>query len=356
MKRAILLGAFCWLAWASLAAAPPRRPTPERDIQLTGIVWFGGPTYAALVIPQEDGVPPQELLLQEQQGAYDVEVSKIYPTTERVSIRYRGEPRLINLPPKPGSARSSADIRIRRLPPPGTKRVDLVLRQMHLGQVLHVYGMAADRTVLWPEGLPTVLINLDATPRVAVTEALQGLDLELAKQGVLMRLYEDKYVLALPANRAAQLLAQLPTASAVPAAPALVTNVAVVSTNLSASATNSPATSTNAPAATPEQQNPLPDQVHGLTLTRVPLEEALQFYCSLAGQNKLAAKFDSKEWLNRVIPPTDAAQAISLKLGAMSRHEVLHTFDIVLALNGYKVEFSGPDGLRLIRLATGLVK
>ena len=325
MPRLIL--ALCVAVVSLEAGEAAARSEPVADLQLTGVMWLNGKTYAALRLPAANGRSPQELLLGEEEGAYEVQVLRIFPTTRRVDLKIDDQLRQLILAPLPAEAPGKTPIKsqisIRPTVSPSTRRVDVTLRQMPLSQALEIYGLIAERCVLRPEKLPAAALSLDTLPRVPCPEAMQIFEAALLRQGIALRLHENRYVLALPSAKANQLTAQLP-------APPPASN-----TVASVTATNQAGTNKMV-----------------VRFAKIPLPQALQFYSEIAGHKELTEKFDYPEWVARIIPPNLPLHSVSLNAGAMTRAEVLHALDTLLALNGLKVEFRGADGLTLARLPT----
>ena len=71
-------------------------------------------------------------------------------------------------------------------------------RQADLNQVLDIYSMLVNRTILRPATLPAPTITLKTQRQLTVREGIQALEAVLALNGITMVNVGDKFVKAMP--------------------------------------------------------------------------------------------------------------------------------------------------------------
>ena len=170
---------FAQFAVASLLAggAALQAADDEASVKLTGVAEFNNSRYALLEIVSRPGRPAIKPILAPGERAEGVEVNEIDAQSGRVRMIINGVETFYLI----GNGE------------PATTGRTLHFKSADLVQVLEIYQMISDRTVLRPSNVPGTKIDLQ-TERLSNTEALRVLDELLLAKGIVTRPRGEKFV------------------------------------------------------------------------------------------------------------------------------------------------------------------
>jgi hypothetical protein len=160
----------------------------EASVKLTGVAEFDNQRYALLEIVSRPGRPVVKPILAPGERVEGVEVKEIDARSGRVRVAINGVETFYLV--------DNGE--------PAATGPTLHFKSADLQQVLEIYQMVSDRTVLRPSNLPGTKIDLQ-TGRLSTTEALRELDQLLLAKGVITRPRGDKFVFVVQTNQANRL-------------------------------------------------------------------------------------------------------------------------------------------------------
>jgi hypothetical protein len=201
---------FTQLAVVSLlaGAATLQAADDEASVKLTGVAEFENQRYALMEIVSRPGRPVIKPILAPGERVEGVEVKEIDVRSGRVRVVINDVETFYLV----GNGEPAATPRTFHF-----KSADLM-------QVLEIYQVVSDRTVLRPPNLPGTKIDLQ-TERLSSTEALRALDQLLLAKAIVTRPRGDKFVFVVQSDQTNRL-------SLIPDPPAVAQGVEVLPAGL----------------------------------------------------------------------------------------------------------------------------
>lgn len=175
------------LAIASLlgGAAAIQAADSEATVKLTGVAHFNNRGYALLEIQSRPGRPVIKPILAEGESVEGVEVKEIDAQSGRVRTVNSGVETFYQV----GTGEPTA------------AGQTLHFKSADLAQVLEVYQMLSDRTVLRPSSLPATRISIRTQTELTRAEAVQALDGILSMNGITTRPRGEKFTFVVQAGQ-----------------------------------------------------------------------------------------------------------------------------------------------------------
>jgi hypothetical protein len=181
-----MLARFAQLVVAGLLTGGTalRGADDEASVKLTGVAEVNNQRYALLEIVSRPGRPVIKPILAPGERVEGVEITEIDARSGQVRVLVNGVETFYLV---------SND-------EPATTARTLHFKSADLLQVLDIYQMLSDRTVLKPANLPGTKIDLQ-TERLATTEALRVLDQSLLSKGIVTQSRGGQFAFVVQANQ-----------------------------------------------------------------------------------------------------------------------------------------------------------